>query len=85
MRSRPNICTLRIKNLPHYVIWQQLKDIFKEFGTVLRADIAVDRVGKSLGYGVIVFEDVKEANSAIASLNGAWMNDREIRVEIDES
>ena len=61
-----------------------MKDIFKEFGTVLRADVTTDETGKS-AHGIIVFEDVKEAHSAVASLNGAWMNDREIRVEIDDS
>lgn len=32
-----------MKNLPWEVSWQQLKDAFREFGEVIRADVATTR------------------------------------------
>ena len=32
-----------VKNLPWSVTWQQLKDAFREFGGVKRADVPQDR------------------------------------------
>ena len=31
-----------VKNIPWSVTWQQLKDAFREFGTIVRSDIPQD-------------------------------------------
>ncbi len=75
---------LKVSNLPPYVVWQTLKDVFKEFGTVLRADIEMDRNGFSSGIGTVLYEEGFEANVAAQNMNGAFINDREIKVEFDD-
>jgi len=69
-----------IKNIPWSVTWQQLKDAFREFGTVLRADVPQDSQGRSSGYGVVRFEKEKEVDAAIDNMDGASFNGRKINV-----
>ena len=33
---------LQVKNLPYNVSWQNLKDAFKSFGEIIRADVKTD-------------------------------------------
>lgn len=40
-----------IRNLPYEINWQALKDLFKECGTVLRADVDIDNRRRSMGTG----------------------------------
>ena len=47
--------------------WQQLKDAFREYGTVLRSDVPMDR-GRSTGYGIIKFDREKDAKKAIGMI-----------------
>jgi RNA recognition motif. len=37
-----------VKNIPWSVTWQQLKDAFREFGSITRADIPQDRKVENL-------------------------------------
>jgi len=59
-----------VKNIPWSVTWQQLKDAFREFGNVVRADIPEDSKGRSAGYGFVRFERDKEAKTAIGMTFG---------------
>jgi RNA recognition motif-containing protein len=34
---------LIVKNIPWSVTWQQLKDAFREYGSIIRADVVEDR------------------------------------------
>lgn len=48
--------------------WQDLKDLFRAAGNVMRADINVDHnTGQSKGTGVVVMESKSEANAAIGA------------------
>lgn len=76
---------LFVYNLPLTVTWQQLKDVFREVGPVLRADVAVDRLGKSLGRGTVFFEKLTDAEEAVRVLNGAFFNTNRVRVEYEAS
>jgi len=71
-----------VKNIPWSVTWQQLKDAFREFGSITRADIPQDRKGRSLGYGFVRFEREKDALSAIDNMDGAAFNGRKITVKL---
>lgn len=53
--------------------WQDLKDLFRAAGNVVRADINMDHTtGQSKGTGVVVMDSKAEANAAIGeSLTGA--------------
>mmetsp|Transcript_5961 Transcript_5961/g.10565 ORF Transcript_5961/g.10565 Transcript_5961/m.10565 type:complete len:176 (-) Transcript_5961:62-589(-) len=76
---------LSVQNIPLTVTWQQLKDVFREVGPVARADVSVDRYGKSLGRGTVFFEKYSDAEEAIRVLNGAYFNTNRVRVEYETS
>lgn len=73
-----------VKNMPYSVTWQQLKDAFREYGKVLRAEVpSDDKVkGRSKGFGYVKFETEKDALKAIDGMHGAAFNDRKIQVEM---
>jgi RNA recognition motif-containing protein len=49
------------------VAWQDLKDLFRECGNVLRANIMYGKDGKSRGYGTVLYSNADEAKSAIGT------------------
>ena len=57
-----------MKQLPYSVAWQDLKDLFKKYGPVSRADILKNDDGRSKGCGTIVFESADDARYAIGIL-----------------
>eukprot|EP00425_Heterocapsa_triquetra_P039349 CAMPEP_0195085010 /NCGR_PEP_ID=MMETSP0448-20130528/25535_1 /TAXON_ID=66468 /ORGANISM="Heterocapsa triquestra, Strain CCMP 448" /LENGTH=236 /DNA_ID=CAMNT_0040118383 /DNA_START=41 /DNA_END=748 /DNA_ORIENTATION=+ len=58
-----------VGNLPFRAAWQELKDVFKQHGEVIRVDIAQDMDGRSKGYATVLFEKEEEATAAIEALN----------------
>ena len=59
----------------------QLKDFFSSAGTVSSANVIVDReTNRSKGFGFVEMSDEKEAQEAIASLNGKELDGRTIIV-----
>ncbi|KAJ3148434.1 hypothetical protein HDU89_004765 [Geranomyces variabilis] len=75
---------LFVGNLPFTVQWQELKDLFREAGSVLRADVAVDASGRSRGYGQVLMATVEEAQAAIEQLKGRDVGGRAIEVREDK-
>jgi len=70
-----------VGNLPWSVSDQDLADAFKEFGTVDRASVIVERPsGRSKGFGFVTMNDNDEASKAIEALNGADMGGRPLKV-----
>lgn len=69
-----------IANLPYSVNWQALKDMFKECGDVLRADVKLDRDGYSRGYGVVYYKTKEEVQVAIERYNGYELEGRVLDV-----
>lgn len=62
--------------------WQDLKDVFAEYGNVLYSKIVMDREsGKSKGFGFIEFENVEDAVKAKEALDGAEVDGRVIKVD----
>ena len=64
-------CKVFVGNLPHETTWQELKDIFRKAGEVLRADVEPDAAGKSKGHGIVQFETVHAAEHAITGSGAA--------------
>jgi RNA recognition motif-containing protein len=63
------INTFSIK-LPYQAGWQDLKDLFRTAGNIIRADINIGVDGRPKGSGTVVFETPKDAQQAIsASIN----------------
>ncbi|RKP14417.1 hypothetical protein BJ684DRAFT_236, partial [Piptocephalis cylindrospora] len=71
--------------LPFIVAWQDLKDLFRECGTVLRANIMYGRDGRSRGYGTVLYASAEEAANAIQRLNGFEWYGRRMEVREDRS
>ncbi|KAJ1567303.1 hypothetical protein HK405_006441 [Cladochytrium tenue] len=76
---------LFVGNLPFATGWQDLKDLFREVGTVLRADIAMSAAGRSRGFGSVLFATVEEAQAAINAFNNYDLNGRKIEVREDRA
>lgn len=54
--------------LPYRVRWQDLKDLFRKAGTVLRADVSLGQDNRSRGYGTVLMGSREDAARAI----GKW-------------
>lgn len=75
--------TVFVGNLPYSMAWQDLKDLFKPLGSVVRADVHMMPNGRSRGHGSVVFENAEDAERAIAELDGQEINGRRIEVRHD--
>jgi RNA recognition motif-containing protein len=68
-----------VGNLPFATSSDELREMFAEYGTVTRAQVATDReTGRSRGFGFV--EMTEGADQAIAALNGAELNGRPLTV-----
>lgn len=77
--SRPEPGTeVFIGNIPFSLTWQDLKDLMREAGEVQRADIRLDRYGKSMGYGTVIFSNVEDANKALEQFQGYEIEGRKL-------
>jgi cold-inducible RNA-binding protein len=75
------IMEIYVGNLPWSVSDQDLADTFKEFGSVDRASVIVERPsGRSKGFGFVTMNDNAEATAAIEALNGTELGGRPLKV-----
>ncbi|KAK4351169.1 hypothetical protein RND71_030482 [Anisodus tanguticus] len=74
---------LYIGYLPPTLDDDGLINLFSPFGTIVMAKLIKDRLsGLSKGYGFVKYADVKQANSAITSMNGHRLDGRTIAVRV---
>lgn len=52
-------------NLPFSVSKSQLKEAFKDFGSIAHTEIYIDEKGRSKGYGIVMFDKARDAEEAI--------------------
>ncbi|KAG1767773.1 hypothetical protein EDD22DRAFT_766399, partial [Suillus occidentalis] len=69
--------------LPYRVRWQDLKDLFRRAGTVLRADVSLGPDNRSRGYGTVLLATAEDAGRAIDMLNGYCWQTRVLEVRPD--
>lgn len=70
-RSRDDLPTLRITSLSYDATDDDLRDLFKPFGTVARANVVRDReTRESKGFGFVSFERREMAELALQKMNG---------------
>src|SRR5271170_7157025 len=77
--------TLAITNLPYRIRWQDLKDLFRRYGTPSRADVFLAPDGRSRGVGMVSMRSRREAENCVNDLNGYEWFGRKIGVKIDET
>lgn len=56
--------------LPFHCQWQDLKDLFRTAGQIVRADIALGPDGRSRGFGTVLFANDNDAETAVRMFNG---------------
>ncbi|CAG8464705.1 8445_t:CDS:10 [Paraglomus occultum] len=69
-----------VGNLPYSVGWQELKDLFRNAGNIIRADILIGHDRRSKGSGTVLFETPIDAANAISKYDGYEWNGRRIEV-----
>ncbi|NET51207.1 MAG: RNA-binding protein [Merismopedia sp. SIO2A8] len=73
--------TVYVGNLSYDVTKEDLQEVFKDYGSVSRVSVPMDReTGRPRGFAFIEMEQEADESSAIEALDGAeWMG-REMRV-----
>ncbi|EIW54807.1 RNA-binding domain-containing protein [Trametes versicolor FP-101664 SS1] len=74
---------LYVGNLPYQAGWQDLKDLFRSAGNIIRADINIGLDGRPKGSGTVIFETAKDAQQAISMYNGFDWYGRTLEVRED--
>lgn len=69
--------------MPYRVRWQDLKDIFRKAGTVLRADVSLGPDNRSRGYGTVLLATAEDAGRAVDMFNGYSWQTRILEVRPD--
>ena len=70
-----------VGNLSYGMSEGELRDAFAEFGEVSSVKILMDReTGRSRGFGFVEMPNQKEAEEAVAQLNGKDLGGRALRV-----
>jgi RNA recognition motif-containing protein len=65
------------------VRWQDLKDLFRRAGTVLRADVSLGPDNRSRGYGTVLLASAEDAGRAVDMFNGYSWQTRILEVRPD--
>lgn len=76
---------LYVSNLPYRVRWQDLKDLFRRAGTVLRADVSLTSDNRSRGFGTVLLATEDDACRACDMFKGFNWQGRTLDVKIDRS
>lgn len=69
--------------MPYRVRWQDLKDLFRRAGTVLRADVSLGPDNRSRGYGTVLLATAEDAGRAVDMFNGYTWQTRTLEVRPD--
>jgi len=65
------------------VRWQDLKDLFRKAGTVLRTDVSLGPDNRSRGYGTVLLATAEDADRAVEMFNGYSWQTRILEVRLD--
>jgi RNA recognition motif-containing protein len=72
-----------VSNLPYAVVDEDLRSYFAEYGDVTSAKVIMDKyTNRSKGFGFVEMSDDAAAEKAIAELDGAAIQGREIKVNV---
>ena len=76
-------CQLFVGNLSWETGWRELKDLFRQYGDVDRAEVAEGTDGRKRGYGTIRYRNARDAANAINAVNGMEFMGRQLEVRLD--
>ncbi|UKK02397.2 hypothetical protein MACK_002489 [Theileria orientalis] len=79
----PKSNTVTVTNLQWKTGWKELKDLFKNCGIVLRADVLSYEDGRSKGIGKVTFANEYSAKKAINMYNDYSLGGRKIGVRLE--
>ncbi|KAL1924842.1 uncharacterized protein VTP21DRAFT_4496 [Calcarisporiella thermophila] len=84
--SQPSLSgrQLFVANIPFQCQWQDLKDLFRKAGNILRADVATGLDGRSRGFGTVIYATPEDAQKAIEIFDGYEYQGRALRVHYDK-
>ena len=71
---------LHVYNLPYRIRWQDLKDLFRQEGTPIRAEVYLDIEGRSRGMGTVAMSSIDEAERCVRVFDGYEWFGRGLRV-----
>jgi cold-inducible RNA-binding protein len=72
---------LYVGNLPYSTANEDLANLFAQYGTVLFAQVVLDRdTGRSKGFGFVEMNTAQEAQKAMQALNGQELGGRPLIV-----
>ena len=70
-----------VGNMSYATTEEELRDLFSQYGTVLSANIIIDReTRRPKGFGFVEMEDDAAAEAAISQLDGKEVGGRNLRV-----
>ena len=74
---------LYVGNLSYNTTQNDLQDAFAAHGTVVEANLMMDReTGRARGFGFVTMSTAEEAQNAITALNGASIDGRALTVNV---
>nr|CAD7599735.1 unnamed protein product [Timema genevievae] len=79
----PLVNRVFVANLDYQVDNKKLKEVFKLAGKVEKAQVSLDKEGKSRGFGVVEFDHPVEAVQAISMLHNQMLYERKLTVRMD--
>ncbi|CDR46291.1 CYFA0S22e02190g1_1 [Cyberlindnera fabianii] len=80
-KSNPDAFNVFVGDLSAEINDEKLKETFAKFPSLLQAHVMWDmQSGRSRGYGFVSFEDQKDADEAISTMNGEVISGRAIRL-----
>jgi RNA recognition motif-containing protein len=78
-----NNSKLFVGNLSFNTTENELNDMFAQHGTVVEANLMMDRMsGRPRGFGFVTMSTPEEAQKAIEALNGATVDGRALNVNV---
>ena len=70
-----------VGNMSYHTSEEELRDLFAQYGTVLSANIIIDReTRRPKGFGFVEMQDDASADAAISELDGKEVGGRNLRV-----
>jgi RNA recognition motif-containing protein len=74
---------LFVGNLPYQTTSADLNALFAQAGTVVTAEVVMDRMsGRSRGFGFVEMNNDEEAQNAVSKFNGYDMDGRKLVVNV---